>query len=152
MNFFADENVIPRAIDLLKAYDNRNNTFTHLLGHFPKGTSDVDWLTAVGAWHPRPIIIGGDGRILRNQAERAALRSSGCTFVYLASGWTNLPWDVYGLKLITHWPKVRDRARARIRSSWNSRPMGICSGSRCRGKDGSPSCPSTRSAVSSAAR
>ncbi len=91
MRFFADENFIRRAVDLLRAYDNQQNTFSHLLDHFPRGTPDLDWLLAIGAWHPQPIIIGGDGRILRKQAERAALRSSGCTFVYLASGRTNTP-------------------------------------------------------------
>ena len=60
----------------------------------------------MGEWDPKPIVIGGDGRILKNKAERAALRQADLSFIYLTSGWTNLEWPVFAWKIIKVWPDV----------------------------------------------
>ena len=106
MIFFTDENIAEPASDLLRVFD-RGNEIRKFLEHFPRGTPDVDWLTEIKAWSPKPFIVCADGRILKNAVERAALKSSGCTFIYLASGWTNIAWDTYAWKVIRYWPEVR---------------------------------------------
>ena len=71
-----------------------------------RGTPDLVWLAEAGRTEPRPVIVSADGRILRNAAERAALRSTGLTFVHLSRGWANTPWDEYVPKLTKFWPKI----------------------------------------------
>ena len=85
MIFFTDENFPYRANRLLGAFD-PDNEVRALLDYFHKGTPDVDWLRQIGKWPERPVIVGGDGRILRNDVELAALRECGSTFVYLSRG------------------------------------------------------------------
>ncbi len=105
MIFFSDENFIRQANALLRAFDPRNE-YVALLDRLPRGTSDVDWLREVGAWDPKPVIVCGDGRVLTNRVERAALRATGCVFVHLAPGWTNTAWHPYAVALLKCWPDV----------------------------------------------
>lgn len=44
------------------------------------------WIPLMGAMNPRPVIVSGDGRILTNRVERAALKDSQLTYIYLGSG------------------------------------------------------------------
>jgi hypothetical protein len=62
------------------------NEVRHLAERFAKGTADIVWITEVSAWEPEPVILGRDGRILRNKAQRAASRTANLSFVYLAGG------------------------------------------------------------------
>lgn len=105
MIFFADENVSPQAVKLLEAFDRSNPVKAHKAS-FDPGTPDEEWITSVGSWTPKHVILGGDGRILRHQAEFAALKHSGLTFVFLADGWTQLSWDVFAWKIIKCWPAI----------------------------------------------
>ncbi|HEX4795578.1 MAG TPA: hypothetical protein VH370_17440 [Humisphaera sp.] len=105
MIFFTDENFPHKANALLRAFD-QVNEIRAFLDHFRAATPDIEWLRDVGKWQPKPHIVCGDGRILRNKVERAALRDSGCNFIHLAAGWTNTPWTPYCQKLIKYWPDV----------------------------------------------
>ncbi len=78
----------------------------HLLDAFERGTADTVWLRQIAEWEPKPIIIGGDGRILRNKAERRVLRHAELSFVFLAGGWSNLPWETQAWKIIRVWPDI----------------------------------------------
>lgn len=113
MTFFADENVTIHAVRLLDAFDLQNQV-RYLTQDFPPGVPDVEWIRAVAEWEEPPVVLSGDGRILRNKAERAVLRSSNLTFVYLAKGWLNTPWNDYAWKIVRAWPGVvRDTVRVR---------------------------------------
>ena len=105
MIFLMDENISPHAARMLGHFD-RKNEIRALEDHFEKGTPDVVWLTEVATWDSKPVIVGGDGRILKNPAERAALRSADLMFVYLASGWTKLPWEEQAWKIVKVWPAI----------------------------------------------
>ena len=105
MIFVADENFTVLGVRLLEAFDPQNE-IRHLTNSFPKGTPDTTWIPSLGERDPKPIIIGGDGRILKNKAECAALRQADLSFVYLTSGWTNLEWSVFAWKIIKVWPDV----------------------------------------------
>lgn len=105
MTFFADENFTIHGVRLLEAFDLQNE-IRHLTDSFDKGTPDVEWLGGVSTWIPKPIVVGGDGRILRNKVERQALRDADLSFVYLAPGWTNLRWQDMAWKLVRIWPDV----------------------------------------------
>ena len=87
----------------------------HLIDYFPRGTADTAWIHAIAQWDPRPIVLAGDGRILRNKAEAAVLRDANLSFVFLAGGWSNLPWETQAWKLLRVWPDiVRNVLRARM--------------------------------------
>ena len=105
MIFVADENFTVLGVRLLEAFDQQNE-IRHLTDSFPKGTPDTTWIPSVSERDPKPTIIGGDGRILRNKAERAALRKADLSFIYLTSGWTNLEWPVFAWKIVKVWPDV----------------------------------------------
>ena len=105
MIFLADENFTSHGVRLLEAFD-LVHEIRHLTDSFERGTPDVEWLGAIASWRPKPIVIGGDGRILRNKVERKTLRAADLSFVYLASGWTNLPWNDMAWKLIKVWPSI----------------------------------------------
>ncbi len=117
MNFFLDENMPERATRLLRAFDSRGHTFAYLLDHFPIRTADLTWLPVVGAWDPRPTILSGDSRILTTDLKRAALRQSGCSFVYFGRGWGNTTWEPFGQRLVRCWPDVRGHVEATVRQT-----------------------------------
>lgn len=114
MIFFTDECFMYKANALLEAFD-RNNEIRALLDHFERGTPDTVWISKIAQWAPKPVVVCGDGRILRNKVERKVLRDAELTFVCLASGWTNLSWDVFAWKIIKVWPAIVQSAGAVIR-------------------------------------
>lgn len=105
MNFFADENISPTAARLLDVFD-QENEIRALEDRFGQGKPDTDWLSALGEQSPKPVIISGDGRILKNKAELLALRQANLMFVYLAPGWTRLRWEDFAWKIIKAWPSI----------------------------------------------
>jgi len=90
--FIADENVAVRAARVLDAFDS-DNEIHHLTRYFERGTADLEWITKLAQWDPRPVVLCADSRILRNKAERSALREADLMFVHLSRGWTNTPWE-----------------------------------------------------------
>lgn len=114
MIFFTDECFMYKANALLEAFD-RENEIRPLLDYFERGTPDVAWIPSVAAWTPKPIIVCGDGRILRNKVERNVLKEAKLTFVCLSSGWTNLSWNVFAWKIVKAWPSIVQSAGGVIR-------------------------------------
>jgi len=74
--------------------------------YFDAGTPDAEWISGLASWDPKPVVVGGDGRILRNKVELAALKRAQLTFVYLSKGWTNLPWGDIAWKIVKVWPTI----------------------------------------------
>ena len=83
--FFTDENVSHRVPKLLEVIE-RKHEVRHLEDHFDKGIPDTDWMPTIALWKPKPTVIAGDGRILRNPVERRVLRECDLTYVFLAPG------------------------------------------------------------------
>ena len=112
MIFFTDENLPTRMAPLLNVFDS-DNAFLALEGKFDKGTPDKVWMSTIAHWEEKPVVLSGDGRILKNQAERAILRECDLTFVYFTSGWMNADWPTHAWKIIKVWPAiVRNVSRA----------------------------------------
>jgi len=105
LTFFADENVSHRAAKLLQAFDS-SNEIRAFDDHFAKGCPDIKWMESVSHWSPKPAIIGGDGRILRNRAEATVLKACDLMFVYLAPGWVHLSWNDFAWKIVKAWPAI----------------------------------------------
>lgn len=105
MTFFTDECFMYKANALLEAFD-RENEIRALIDCFARGTPDIVWIPEVAKWSPKPVIVCGDGRILRNKVERRVLADAALTFVCLTSGWTNLDWNTFAWKIIKAWPAI----------------------------------------------
>ncbi len=63
--------------------------------------------------NPRPAVVSGDARILRNPAERQVLRDTNLTFFLFAEAWQNLPWAERAWKTVRIWPLIVEAAHAK---------------------------------------
>jgi len=116
MEFFIDRNVPERLARLLDVFD-RENSIVYHDDWFEPATADAEWLSALGSRDPRPSVVTGDGRILRNPAEGEALRRVGLTFFVFSRGWSGLRWEDRAWKTIKVWPLVVEAAeKARVSS------------------------------------
>ena len=106
MTFYADENVSHHLARVLEAFD-LSNEIRHITDRYEKGTPDEEWIPGFGALRPTPAVLGGDGQILRRKAQRALLRDSNLSFVYLARGWMNIPYEQQAWKLVKAWPDMK---------------------------------------------
>lgn len=106
MIFVTDECIMVHAARLLSAFD-RENTIERLMDSVPQGTKDIEWLPKLAVRDPKPIVLTGDARILRNKVERAALAEAKLKFVCLSAGWMHLKWEDYAWKIIKAWPEIR---------------------------------------------
>jgi hypothetical protein len=105
MHFFFDRNV-PVALARMLGHFDRSHTIDYLDDKFAPTTSDTEWLTAIAVWEPRPVVVSGDGRILRNPAELQVLKGLPLTFFLYAEGWSQLPWSDRAWKAVKVWPAV----------------------------------------------
>jgi len=105
MKFILDENISPNLAKMLDAFDPVNEV-VHILEYLAPGTADVDLIGELSTWDPKPVLISGDGRILKNKVELSALKSADLTFFVLAKGWNNLSWEDWGWKSVRAWPKL----------------------------------------------
>ena len=109
MIFFTDENIPKWAAYMLDIFD-RDHNIRASVDYFDEGTKDEEWIRAVARWDD-PVAVCGDGRILKNRAERRVLKECGLMFVFLARGWTNLPWPDYAWKIVKVWPAIVKNVR-----------------------------------------
>ena len=106
LRFFADENISIRLVEVLRAYAESGCVIDVLQDKFEQGTQDDDWITELGKWHPKPIVLSGDGRILTNPARLAALQDARLSFVVFAAGFPHLSWKEQVLKTIKVWDEI----------------------------------------------
>lgn len=105
MDFFLDRNVPEKLARMLGYYD-RDHTVIFHDDLFGESTPDTEWLQGIGRRSPVPVVVSGDGRILRNQAELQVLRDLPITFFLFVDAWCNLPWHERAWKTIRVWPEV----------------------------------------------
>jgi hypothetical protein len=105
MHFFIDRNVPVALARMLGHYD-RAHTIIYHDDRFEKTTPDTVWLPSVAGWDPVPVVLSGDGRILRNPAELQVLRGLPITFFLFAGGWSDLAWPEFAWKAVKVWPEV----------------------------------------------
>lgn len=78
---------------------------------FNPNTTDIEWITALKSDRNPWIIISGDGRILKNKAEKAVLHESGFTFFCLSKQWPSMPLrEECVWKFFRVWPDIVKKA------------------------------------------
>jgi len=106
---------------MLEAYD-PSHQVRAFVDCFAAGTPDTEWLPQLLTWEPKPIILCGDGRILRNEVECAALRECNTHFVFLGEGFTKVSFHEQAWKVLKVWPRIVDEVRrARFPTLWEFR-------------------------------
>jgi hypothetical protein len=109
MHFFIDRNVPQRLARMLGNYDLAHTVIYHD-DRFEKTTPDTEWLEAIARWDPVPVIVSGDGRILRNPAELQVLRGLPLTFFLFVDAWLHMPWRDHAWKAIKVCPEIVSNA------------------------------------------
>lgn len=123
MLFFFDRNMPKPLARMLNEY-HKDDQVLWLEDRFAEKTDDVVWLKQLAQWDPRPVVVSGDGRILKNPAQRQVLGGLPLTFVSFADRWVNLPWGTQAWKVVKVWPKVVEAARCTQPTVFNVRLSG----------------------------
>ncbi|MCH7808489.1 MAG: hypothetical protein IIB60_04635 [Planctomycetes bacterium] len=105
MIFFTDENISSKIAPLLEAFDPTHQIRSYE-NYFEEGVPDTTWIGEIAKWSEKPAVLCGDGRILTNPAELAALREANLMFVVLGKRWTDLNWPTFAWKIIKVWPQI----------------------------------------------
>ena len=112
MKFFFDRNMSVYLARMITALE-RDHTIQH---HdedprFQTTTPDTEWISVLGKDRPTWVVISGDGRILRNKAERSALREAKLNFFCLSKQWMHAPKYEFAWKFVKVWPDILENAK-----------------------------------------
>ncbi|TVS06968.1 MAG: hypothetical protein EA423_05050 [Phycisphaerales bacterium] len=108
MLYLFDRNV-PRRLALMLNHYHPDDEVSFLDEHFPQNSPDSVWLSEIASsWDPLPVLVSGDGRILKNQAERQILRGIPTHFFLFADGFCNLSWELQAVHGVKMWPRIRE--------------------------------------------
>jgi hypothetical protein len=115
MRFFFDRCMSPRLAKMVNAYEIDHTAQHHNFdSRFHEMTTDVEWLTAIGADEPPWVILSGDGRILKNRAERQVLREVNLTFFCMSRQWMHMRIEEIAWKFIKVWPDIVRTAKVSV--------------------------------------
>ena len=111
MKFFFDNCVSTKFVEALRILAQiQGYDLIHLTERFSANTHDEDWIRALaseGQW----VIISGDPRISKGQAQRRAWRESELTAFFFADGWASRGFWKQAESLIHWWPQIVLKAR-----------------------------------------
>ncbi|MEI8379344.1 MAG: hypothetical protein WCJ09_04390 [Planctomycetota bacterium] len=91
-------------------------TGKHHLSHhdqdsrFTQNTPDTEWIETLARDAEKPIVVSGDGRILKRPYEVKALRESGLTYFILVDHWADLQIHEMAWKFLKVWPVILKEA------------------------------------------
>ena len=111
MRFFFDNCVSLRFVEALRILAQiQEYELVHLAERFAPDTSDEEWIRGLaddGDW----VIISGDPRISRGQAQRRAWQESDLTAFFFADGWASKGFWKQAESLVHWWPQIVLKAR-----------------------------------------
>lgn len=107
MNFFFDRNIGVRIARMLDAFDSANKV-SHQDddNRFQEQMKDTDIIRLIASDNPAPVFITSDTSMRRRPEERAALRGSSLTVVFLKRSLANLDFHRQAVKLLKVWPEI----------------------------------------------
>ncbi|MCC2103959.1 MAG: hypothetical protein KDJ20_07925 [Hyphomicrobiales bacterium] len=111
MNVFFDNCTPPRlasALDGFISADGHRAFHIKDVPGLPNGRSstDLEWIDHLRRDQKLWIFVSGDGRVLKNPAERAALRAAGLHGIILAPAFLKTPVHQQASHLIWRWPEL----------------------------------------------
>lgn len=105
MKFFTDENISEHLARMIACFDRANDICIHC-DHFEKGTRDDVWVPRIAAWEPKPVVVLGDGRLLRNPGLKLIAKESQFSYVVMGESFMRTAWTDQAWKLVKVWPDV----------------------------------------------
>lgn len=112
MRFFLDRNMSPFLAKMVDIYEREHSVRHHDEDErFHERTTDIEWIGALAKDDPPWTVISGDGRILKNKAEKKALIEANLTFFCMAKSWTQMPKHEYVWMFIKVWPEILESAK-----------------------------------------
>ncbi len=106
ITFFFDANMSRRLADMAKIYVGNSHIIKHHDERFDPGTTDVDWIAALGKEDPKWVVISGDSAILKNKAEKEVLHEANLTFFRMPKGWPQTAFAEMVWKFFRVWPMI----------------------------------------------
>lgn len=89
-----------------------------------RASTDLEWISHLQR-HPEDwAFITGDGRVLKNPAERAALRSAGLHGFVLAPAYQKTPLHQVAATIVWKWPEIEAMAKLVAAPSMHEIPIG----------------------------
>jgi PIN like domain len=112
MRFFFDRNMSAKLARMVDIYE-RDHQVRHLDddSRFCTTTTDIEWIKVLGQDEPPWVAVSGDGRILRNKTEAAALKEAKLTFFCMAKTWTHMGIHEYAWRFLKIWPDIVENAK-----------------------------------------
>jgi hypothetical protein len=112
MRFFFDRNIaaqLARMVDVLEREHTARSYYDD--DRFTETTADVDWIKILAADDPPWIVISGDGNILKNKTEIAALKEARLIFFCLSRQWMHMKIYEQAWKFIKVWHEIIETAK-----------------------------------------
>ena len=111
MRFFFDNCVSIKFVQALSILAQvQGYELVHLTDRFAADTPDEEWIRSLardGDW----VIISGDPRISRGQAQKKAWQESSLTAFFFAEGWASKGFWKQAESLVHWWPQIVLKAR-----------------------------------------
>ncbi len=112
MRFFFDRNMSKYLAEAIDKLDRENEIKHHDDDpRFNIRTPDIEWITTLSKDDPPWIILSGDGSILTNYAELAALKEAKLTFFCMSKRWSHMDIFEYSWRLIKVWPIIVENSK-----------------------------------------
>jgi len=116
VNVFFDNCTSPVFANTLNGFiEHEGHVAVHIrdLDGLPNGrnSTDVEWIDFLRKSNDEWIFFSGDARILKNSAERAALRSAGLHGFILAPAYQKTPLHQVASILVWRWPEIMQIVR-----------------------------------------
>lgn len=111
MKVFFDNCLPAFYAETLNAFIRREGHSAHhitAIAELPNGrhSKDVEWINFLRQSRDVWIFITGDGRVMKNPAERAALRAAGLHGFILTPAYQKTPFNQAAALLIWRWPEL----------------------------------------------
>jgi hypothetical protein len=126
---FFDNCTAPRfaaALDGFICPDGHRAIHVKDLDGLPKGrhSTDLEWIDFLRGDQNEWIFISGDKRVLKNPAERAALRSAGLHGFILSPAYQKTPPNQVAATIIWKWPEIEGITKLLAPPSMHEIPIG----------------------------
>lgn len=129
MKVLLDNCVAPRAASALDGYIFADGHRAFHMKDAPglangRHSTDLEWISVLRNSNEVWIFISGDGRILKNAAEKIALRSAGLHGFILGKAYQKTPLNQIVATLIWKWPEIEKVTQLLAAPSMHEIPIG----------------------------
>jgi hypothetical protein len=87
-------------------------------------STDLEWISLLQRRPEVRVFVSGDHRLLKNRAERTALRSAGLHGFVLAPAYQTTPLHQIAATIVWKWPEIESVTKLLAAPSMNEIPIG----------------------------